>query len=167
MDKDHPIFGTFWKDVEQLSSKVAKRSASTEAAATDPPPGPPPPPPPAPPPPLPDGAGKNIALIPEKMTNVAKSRVYKRQKDIKMIDKVHWSPVTKAMATNQGVIWQKAAEGEMDTVIDIDPARVEDLFAEPHVKQVEEKAKAPDKVGKNSKVCIPINGLCCEIPCLL
>jgi hypothetical protein len=87
---------------------------------------------------------------PEKMTKVAKSRVYKPQ--VKMIDKVHWSKVTKAMATNEGVIWQKAAKGEMDTKVDIDAAVVEELFAKPEVKKIEEKSKPTDETGKTIKV---------------
>lgn len=153
MDSDDPALDTIWEGMEQLCSKAEQTSSPTEPAASAPPPGPPPPPPPAPIPPPPIGAlGRNIVSTtpPEKMTKVEKSRAYKPQ--VKMIDKVNWSKVTRAMATNDGVMWQKAAKGEMDTEVDIDPAVVEDLFAKPDVKKVEEKSKPVDEKGKTVKV---------------
>lgn len=163
MDRDDATLDTFWQDMEKLCGQAVPSSAPTEAAASDPPPGPPPPgppppgppppgpPPPAPPPPI-SGVGGMNPPSPEKMTKVAKSRAYKPQGNLKMIDKVHWSKVSRAMATNKGVIWQKAAEGEMDSKVDVDPASVEELFAKPNVKQVEEKTKPVDEKGKTTKV---------------
>ena len=80
-----------------------------------------------------------------------------------MIDKVNWSKVTRATAINDGVVWQKAAKGEMDTEVDIDPTVVEDLFAKPDAKKVEEKSKPVDKKRKTIKVrfvCVYIIVVC-------
>ena len=177
LDRDDPTLDTIWEDMEQLCSQAVYSSASTETAATHSqvetklrvetdsadmipdsspsPPGPPPPPPAPggpPPPPPPPGAPGALAPTSEKMTKVAKSRAYRPQKNSKMINKVNWSKLSRGPATNVGAIWQKAADGEMDTKVDIDPARVEELFAKPDVKKVEEKTKPTDDKGKTVKV---------------
>ena len=117
--------------------------------------GPPPPPPPAPggpqPPPPPPGAPRDLAPTSEKMTKVAKARAYRPQKKM---NKVNWSKLSRGPATNVGAIWQKAADGEMDTEVDIDPARVEELFAKPDVMVEEEKTKTDDEKGQTGKVCV-------------
>ena len=184
MDRDDPTLDTIWEDMEQLCSQAMHTSESTETAATHSqvktkfrvetdsadsisdshpsPPGPPPPPPPAPggpppPPPPPGAAGIASALTSEEMTKVAKSRAYRPQKNLKMISKVNWSKLSRGQATNEGAIWQKAADGEMDTKVDIDSARVEELFAKPDVKKVEEKTKPTDEKGKTVKVHYNVN----------
>ena len=176
MDRDDPTLDTIWEDMEQLCSQAVYSSESTETAAThsqvetklrveadsadlipdssSSPPGPPPPPAPGgpPPPPPPFGAPGTSAPTSEKMTKVAKSRTYRPQKNLKMVNKVNWSKLSKGPATNVGAIWQKAADGEMDTKVDIDPARVEELFAKPDVTRIEEKTKPIDDKGKTVKV---------------
>ena len=175
VDRDDPTLDTIWESMEQLCSQASQSSSPAEPAASAPAPGPPPPPPPAPAPPPPPGAPaapipppigpfgiKTVSTTPpEKMTKVEKSRAYKPQ--VKMIDKINWSKVTKAMATNDGVMWQKAAKGEMDTEVDIDPTVVEDLFAKPDAKKVEEKPKPVDEKRKTVKVrfvCVCIIVVC-------
>lgn len=176
MKGDDPTLDTIWEDMEQFCSHAVHSSAPTETIASDPsysqmekksrvqsdsadsmpsPPGPPlPPPPPGsggplpPPPPPPNG---HSLVISEPITKVAKARVYRPQKKM---NKVNWSKILKGPATDAGVIWQKAAEGKMDTKVDIDPARVEELFAKPEVKQVEDKTKPVEEKGPKDKVCV-------------
>ena len=113
---------------ENLSTTVPTASA----------PGPPPPPPP--PPPM---GGMFAAPPPEKMTKIAKSRTYKPKRQMRVVP---WNKLTKPDATVPGVLWEKAAQGEMDSKVDFDPVAVEDLFAKPEAQKKEVLKK--DDEGK-------------------
>ena len=110
---------------ENLSTTVPTASA----------PGPPPPPPPM--------GGMFAAPPPEKMTKIAKSRTYKPKRQMRVVP---WNKLTKPDATVPGVLWEKAAQGEMDSKVDFDPVAVEDLFAKPEAQKKEVLKK--DDEGK-------------------
>ena len=157
MEEDDLTLDTIWENVEKLCSQAVHSSTPTEMFTSDPfssqmekksrvqsDGGPPPPPPPP-------GPGGPLPVTSEPKTKVEKARAYKPRKKM---NKVNWSVIKKGRATDAGVIWQKAAEGEMDTKVDVDPVKVEELFAKPEVKQVEEKPKAVEEKGPKDKVYV-------------
>lgn len=141
-----------------ITSKQDGQKSKVESVNVEPVPPPPPPSPSVPgglpPPPPPPGAssGPGITLAPEKMTKIAKSRWHKPQKKMKLIN---WNKLTRGAASNAGVLWEKAAQGEMDTKVDIDPASVEDLFAKPEI-QTKKKDKGEEERVAQAVVCAAI-----------